>query len=160
MKQKQFDAAQLRQVAGCFPTGVTVVSCYTQKGEVHGMTASSFLSVSLDPALVLFSVKKENQLAQILSEGMTVGISILTDQMEAESNHFARIASMSPSPQFTDQDGAPVLAYGHAWYSTLVDALHDAGDHFLVLCQVKSLEAFPEKNPLVYYQGYKKIEAE
>jgi len=119
-----------------------------------------FLSVSLDPALVLFSVKKENQLAQILSKGMAVGISILTDQMEAESNHFARILPMSPSPEFTDQDGAPVLAHGHAWYSTQVEALHEAGDHFLVLCQITSLQAFPEKNPLVYYQGYKKIQTE
>ena len=42
MKESTLDAKRLRQVAGCFPTGVTVVSVHTPNGSVHGMTASSF----------------------------------------------------------------------------------------------------------------------
>ena len=58
MSITKIDGKRLRQVAGAFPTGVTVVTTEKEDGSIHGMTASSFLSVSLDPALVSFCVKE------------------------------------------------------------------------------------------------------
>ena len=142
MKESTLDAKRLRQVAGCFPTGVTVVSVHTPDGSIHGMTASSFLSVSLTPPLVLFSVMNENQLNSYLEVGAKLGISILNEHMEGVSNHFAKIA---------------LLEEAHAWYATAIEQLIPAGDHVLVLCRVEALDANLADNPLVYYQGYKNI---
>lgn len=157
MKTPHFSSSKLREVAGCFATGVTVVACSKEDGTVHGMTASSFLSVSLDPALVLFSVKNENQLATLLKPQSKVGISILSEEMQEVSNHFARIALLEKAPVFVQEFGAPILPNAHAWYSTEVEEMIPAGDHVLVLCKIAALAASPEKNPLLYYQGYKKI---
>lgn len=151
------DPKKLRQVAGCFPTGVTVVSCANSAGDIHGMTASSFLSVSLSPPLVLFSVMNENQLANLLEVGMPVGISILSEEMETVSNHFAKIKLLDQAPAFSIKANAPVLEESHGWYATKVTQLIPAGDHVLVLCAVVDLEAKPTEKPLVYFQGYKKI---
>jgi flavin reductase (DIM6/NTAB) family NADH-FMN oxidoreductase RutF len=77
--------------------------------------------------------------------------------MEGVSNHFAKMATLSPPPAFVEKAAAPVLEDAHAWYATKVEQLMPAGDHILVLCKVMDLAASPEKNPLIYYQGYKKI---
>ncbi len=151
------DPKKLRQVAGCFPTGVTVVSCTNSRGDIQGMTASSFLSVSLSPPLVLFSVMNENQLAALLKVDMPVGISILSEDMEAISNHFAKIKSSDQIPAFSMKANAPVLEEAQGWYATKVSQLIPAGDHVLVLCEVIDLDAKPTEKPLVYFQGYKKI---
>ena len=91
MEKKIIDPKQLRTVASCFATGVSVVSVINPEGEIHGMTASSFLSVSLDPPLVLFSLMNQNQMADYIKVGDPLGISILTEEMEGVSNHFAKI---------------------------------------------------------------------
>lgn len=157
MEDVKFNSRKLKEVAGCFPTGVCVVSVFRPDGMVQGMTASSFLSVSLSPALVLFSVVKENQMATQLEEGMPLGISILTEEMSSISNHFANIDLMDNPPLFTTKSAAPVLKNVHAWYTTKIQQLIPAGDHYLVLCAVTDLDAEISKAPLIYYQGYKKI---
>ena len=157
MEEQKIDPKKLRAVASCFATGVTVVSSITPEGEIHGMTASSFLSVSLDPALVLFSLMNQNQMAGYLKVGDPLGISVLTEEMEAVSNHFAKMAVPDPAPSFVMKEKAAILDNAHAWYATEVTQLIPAGDHFLVLCKVLDLAAAPEKSPLIYYQGYKKI---
>ena len=157
MKEKTFSPSELKAVAGCFPTGVIVVSIQLPNGETLGMTASSFLSVSLSPPLVLFSVVKENRLAQHLKEEMPLGISILSEEMEAVSNHFARITPLDDPPAFTMIEGAPILNKCHAWYATVIHKIIAAGDHYLVLCAVQALQSFPNEKPLVYYRGYTKL---
>lgn len=157
MEEVKFSNRKLKEVAGCFPTGVCVVSVFRPDGKVQAMTASSFLSVSLSPALVLFSVVKNNQMAAQLEEGMSLGISFLTEEMTSISNHFANIDPMDSPPLFVTKSAAPVLENVHAWYATKIQQLIPAGDHYLVLCAVADLHAESSKSPLVYYQGYKKI---
>lgn len=157
MEKKIIDPKQLRTVASCFATGVSVVSVINPEGEIHGMTASSFLSVSLDPPLVLFSLMNQNQMADYIKVGDPLGISILTEEMEGVSNHFAKMATLDPAPEFVLKQAAAVLEEAHAWYATTIEQLIPAGDHTLVLCKVIDLAAAPEKIPLIYYQGYKKI---
>lgn len=157
MEKKTIDPKQLRTVASCFATGVSVVSVINPEGAPHGMTASSFLSVSLDPPLVLFSLMNQNQMADYIKVGDPLGISILTEEMEGESNHFAKMATLDPAPEFVLKHAAPILESAHAWYATAIEQLIPAGDHVLVLCRVIDLAASPEKNPLIYYQGYKNI---
>ena len=71
-----------------FATGVTVITAL--KGdEVHGMTANAFMSVSLEPPLVLISVDRRTKMCALLHEGMHYGVSVLCATQAALSDRFA-----------------------------------------------------------------------
>ncbi len=148
---------KLKQVAGSFPTGVTVVSIKKPSGGTHGMTASSFLSLSLNPPMVLFSVKKENEIIKYIEVGEMMGISILSDDMIDESNHFANIKLMNEPPVFYDEDEVKILKGSIAWYSVLVSKIYNEGDHKIIICEIENLDIKSDKKPLLYYKGYSKI---
>tara|TARA_Y100001980_G_C14333426_1_gene150014 strand:- start:165 stop:635 length:471 start_codon:yes stop_codon:yes gene_type:complete len=148
---------KLKDVAGSFPTGVTVVSIEKPSGDTHGMTASSFLSLSLHPPMVLFSVKKENEIIKYIEKGKLLGISILSENMIEESNHFANIKLMNEPPVFYNEDEVKILKGSIAWYSVIVDKIYHEGDHKIIICGIKDLNIKSKKNPLLYYRGYSKI---
>ena len=151
------DKKKLKEVAGSFPTGVTVVSINKPSGDTHGMTASSFLSLSLDPPMILFAVKKENEIVKYLKEGKKMGISILSEDMLDESNHFANIRLMKAPPVFFEEDEVKILKGSIAWYSVLVSKIYDEGDHKIIICKIENLDVKSNKRPLIYYKGYSKI---
>ena len=152
-----YDKKKLKEVAGSFPTGVTVVSVKKPMGGTHGMTASSFLSLSLHPPMVLFSVKKENEIIKYIEKGKLLGISILSEDMIEESNHFANIKLMNEPPIFYNEDEVKILKGSIAWYSVIVDKIYVEGDHKIIICGIKDLDIKSKKNPLLYYRGYSKI---
>jgi flavin reductase (DIM6/NTAB) family NADH-FMN oxidoreductase RutF len=84
----QDPAVALRRTLGMFATGVTVITAL--KGdEVHGMTANAFMSVSLEPPLVLISVDRRTKMCALLHEGMHYGVSVLCESQAALSDRFA-----------------------------------------------------------------------
>jgi len=155
MSITKIDGKRLRQVAGAFPTGVTVVTTEKEDGSIHGMTASSFLSVSLDPALVSFCVKEHAAIFPMLSVGKTVGISILGATQQQVSNQFAGFNKAEIEVRMIRKAGVAVIADALAWYSTTISQIIPVGDHFLILCAVKDLDRAAEGNPLVYWSGYR-----
>ena len=81
-------AVALRRTLGLFATGVTIIT--TRAGEqVHGMTANAFMSVSLEPPLVLISVDRRTRMCQLLHEGRRYGVSVLHEDQSALSDLFA-----------------------------------------------------------------------
>ena len=152
----KIDGKKLRQVAGAFPTGVTIITTEKSDGTVHGMTASSFLSVSLDPALVAFCVKENAAIFPLLSIGKTVGISILESNQKHISNQFAGFNKEDIAIPMTQvAAGAIIIDKTLAWYSTEIQQIIPAGDHFLVLCEIIDLERIADGQPLVYWSGYR-----
>ena len=151
------DISKLKEVAGSFPTGVTVVTIKKPSGDIHGMTASSFLSLSLNPPMILFAVKKENEITSYLKKKKKMGISILSEDMVDESNHFANLKLMKEPPVFYDKDEVKILKGSIAWYSVEVSKIYGEGDHIIVICEIKGLDIKSKKNPLLYYRGYSKI---
>ena len=151
------DKKKLKQVAGSFPTGVTVVTIKKPSGDIHGMTASSFLSLSLNPPMILFSVKKENEIIRYIEKGKMMGISILSEDMVDESNHFANLKLMKEPPVFCDEDKVKILKGSIAWYSVVVSKIYDEGDHKIIICGIENLDIKSNKKPLLYYRGYSKI---
>ena len=157
----KIDGKRLRQVAGAFPTGVTIVTTEKTDGTVHGMTASSFLSVSLDPALVAFCIKENAALFPLLAIGKTIGISILTANQKAISNQFAGfIKEEIDIPMTKTSAGATVVDNALAWYSTTIQQIIPAGDHFMILCEIKDLDRAEDGQPLVYWSGYRTTTSE
>ena len=81
------DGKLFRSVMGLFTSGVTVVT-YWADGKESGMTANSFISVSLDPPLVLISVKREGRFNNFVKKGDKYGITFLSDSQQNISSHF------------------------------------------------------------------------
>ena len=99
----------LRRTLGMFATGVTVIT--TREGEkVHGMTANAFMSVSLEPPLVLISVDRRTKMCGLLHEGRTYGVSVLCEAQSALSDRFAgRAGATRPEPRFEIVHDTPLV---------------------------------------------------
>lgn len=151
----KIDSKKLRHVAGAFATGVTIITTEKANGTVHGMTASSFLSVSLDPALVSFCVKAKAAIFPLLAINKTVGISILAANQKSISNQFAGFNKKDIEVSMAKvKAGAIVINKALAWYSTTVRQIIPAGDHFMILCEINDLGRADDGQPLVYWSGY------
>jgi flavin reductase (DIM6/NTAB) family NADH-FMN oxidoreductase RutF len=146
-----FDSRHFRNVLGRFATGVTVITA--KHGEhTHGMTANAFVSVSLDPPLVLVSVANHSRMHQILPLSGCYGVSILAEDQEALSNHFAGRTVPGVEYEFVMHEDTPLLAGCVAHFVVrLVDA-HPAGDHTLYIGRVEHFRAC-ENKPLLFYSG-------
>src|SRR5271155_1631724 len=83
-------ATDFRHALGQFATGVTVISAARAAGQVYGMTANSFTSVSLDPFLTLVCVDQRSHLLPLLKQGRYFGVNVLKEHQQALSVHFAQ----------------------------------------------------------------------
>ena len=145
------EGAEQREFFRRWPAGVSVVVADSQ-GRRAGMTASSLVSVSLEPPLVSISVARSSTIFEVLVEAGEWGVSILGDGQEHLAQHFAR--SVPPLVQW---DGIPVCADDPrlldgavGWLvAETVDQL-TTGDHVLFVGAVRSLELGPGRGALVY----------
>lgn len=151
------DPATLRRVMGQFATGVTVIT--VQKGEVmHGMTANTFTSLSLDPPLVLFCVGKEARMMRLLDDADGFAINILAADQEELSRHFAGREKDEASQIDLLRRGpvAPLVPGSLGALSCSIEALYEGGDHWIVVGRVVALHEtakLPSKQPLVFYKS-------
>jgi flavin reductase (DIM6/NTAB) family NADH-FMN oxidoreductase RutF len=144
-------APRLRQAMGRFATGVTVVT--TADGEtVHGMTANGVLSVSLDPALVLVSLRNESRMNALLKGSRRYGISVLASDQEWLAMHYAGRPTDGPGPAMEWWDGLPFAKGAIAHVGCRVHAIHEAGDHRLWVGRVDYISV-SEGDPLLFYAG-------
>jgi flavin reductase (DIM6/NTAB) family NADH-FMN oxidoreductase RutF len=150
--------ARFREVMGKFATGVSVVS-YMFEGRPTGLTANAFTSVSLDPPLVLVSIRNQSRFLRDLAVGDRYAINFLCDDQHPIGDHFGgRGAGVDPAP-FQMWAGVPVIADCLASVVARAVDLHPAGDHTLVIGHVEHLSDRPA-TPLVYFAGrYERIGA-
>lgn len=149
-----FDPARLRSVFGVFPTGVTTVAALAD-GEPVGLTANSFTSVSLDPALVSICIARGSRTWPRLSQLARLGISILSGRQE----HIGRQLAMRRERRFDGLDwrvtdsGAVLLEGASGWIEASIDQQIEAGDHLIVVLAVHDLDADHDLRPLVFHGG-------
>jgi flavin reductase (DIM6/NTAB) family NADH-FMN oxidoreductase RutF len=118
----------------------------------HGMTANAFVSVSLDPPLVLVSLDNRSNMHRILPGIGRYGISVLAEDQEKLSNHFAGRTMEGLHIRFTTRLGIPLLEGAVAYFVVqLIDA-HPAGDHTLYIGRVEHFESRDDR-PLLFYAG-------
>jgi flavin reductase (DIM6/NTAB) family NADH-FMN oxidoreductase RutF len=149
------DPRILRQTVGRFVTGVTVVSMEVD-GEVRAMTANSFTSLSLDPPLVLFCLGKDTKAGVLIHDSPGFAVSILSQTQRDLSSYFAGLWREDVPPPFTfvNWDGGPRLEGCVAAMGCRIHAIHEGGDHWIVVGQVIATyrdEAAGE--PLVFFGG-------
>ena len=146
---------QFRDVMGRFATGVTVVTTVNQ-GRLDGFTASSFSSVSLEPPLVLVCIGKDATCHEAFSGSGCFAINILAADQADLSVRFSsdvgdRFDGVPHGPWVT---GAPILTGALAAIDCSLHAVHEAGDHSILVGRVERLGPIREEaEPLIYYRG-------
>jgi flavin reductase len=150
--------AEFREAMGCFATGVTVITVDYQ-GEVHGMTANAFTSVSLDPLLVLVCVDHRAQTHAHLRARKRFGVNVLAEDQRTISEHYARAdrnherAEVEAGARFErTPHGTPALRGALAYLECRLHTAQDAGDHTIFIAEVEDV-VVREGNPLLYFQG-------
>jgi flavin reductase (DIM6/NTAB) family NADH-FMN oxidoreductase RutF len=156
----RLDTADFRRVVGRFTTGVTVATT-VHKGRQRAMTANSFTSVSLEPPLVLLCVDKTARFHdEVLASGV-FGISVLGDQHESASRHFAVRGGNDDPTRFVGvphevgpMTGVVLLSEALATLECTVWATHPGGDHTIVVGEVLRVgERREPGTPLLYFEG-------
>ena len=144
-----------RDALSGFCTGVTVVTTVSQVGVRHGITASSFNSVSLDPPLILFSLDRA---AYSLAEFEQAGFFAVNVLARDQDDLCARFAEplgekWAGIAHETWQTGAPILPGCVSNFECSTYAVHDGGDHRIFVGEVLRMATRPELSPMIYYRG-------
>ena len=128
--------ATLRQTVGQFVTGVTVIAIEVD-GEIRAMTANSFTSLSLDPPLVLFCLGKDTKAGQLIHGAPGFAVSILSHDQRDLSSYFAGAGRRrAAAVHVHGVGGRPRLDGCVAALGCRVHAIHEGGDHWIVVGQV------------------------
>ena len=147
----------LRAVMGRFPSGVAVVTV-NAAGQELGLTVGTLVSLSLEPELIGFGVRREAALHELLREAGAFGVSLLADGQEALAQHFARgvppIAlweGISRRPGA--ETGAALLAGALGWLEARLASEQPAGDHTWFVGEVLGTELGSNSGALVHVGG-------
>ncbi|GAB7003289.1 flavin reductase [Nocardioides sp. AN3] len=155
MDLRSLDPNFFRLVLGHYPSGVVAVTGRNADGAPVGMVATSFTSVSLDPPLVAFLPMRTSSTWAALSEAGAFCVNVLA----ADQEHVSRQLAVKGGDKFgalrwrTEATGSPVLDGVVAWIDCTIDAVHEAGDHFIVVGSVERLEVEKPASPLLSFQG-------
>lgn len=157
--RQRIEPLEFRRTLGRFASGITVVTT-EHEGTVHGMTANAFVSVSLDPPLVLVSVDNRTKMHEVLPKSGRYGVSILNNSQEDLSQHFAGRPRDGTEVCFVRRRGVPLLEGALAHLVCGVVDVHPAGDHTLYIGHVEYLD-YDDGAPLLYYTGaYRHLEVQ
>lgn len=149
-----FDVKSFRRALGSFPTGVAVVTAAVESEPV-GITVNSFTSVSLDPPLVLWCLKKDSNRYRAFMEAKGFTISVLGTEHESVSARLARQGEhkLQDMELLETELGPPALADAHAVFECAREAVHDGGDHSILIGRVLRFARRDDGAPLVFYRG-------
>ena len=155
------DSTLFRDILSQFASGVTVVT--TRNGDtLHGLTVSSFCSVSLEPPLILVCIDKKASSHPVLQTSKRFAVNFLTAAQQDISNRFAD-PRRSPEERFqglavrTAVTQSPILPDVLAYLDCEVYAEYDGGDHTIFVGKVVAGEV-GEGTPLLYWnRGYREL---
>lgn len=156
------EPSTFKALMGRFASGVTAVTVVDDEGD-HGMTASAFTSVSLDPPLVLVCVNRTARMHDKIVKQGTFAINLLDSAQESVSNRFAGWWEEGRS-KWADLDLTPGPVSGAAWVGGALanmdcrlHAAHDGGDHSIFVGEVVAARLNDQERealrPLVYFAG-------
>ena len=156
------EADLLRQAMRFWVTGVTVVTAAHQ-GVQHGMTVSSFTSLSLTPPQILISLAQNTRTHDLVTRSRSFGLSILSASQQDISDLFAgRVADefdrLVGLETFTLATGAPMIAGSLAYLDCHIVTTLGSGTHTIFIGEVLAAQNAESGEPLVYFnRAYKNI---
>ena len=153
------EAQELRRVMGHFATGVTVITTKDKEGNPQGLTANAFMSLSLNPPLVLISVDKGATCYGCFEPNNSFTVNFLSEDQEDVSRRFAT----KGADKFADlnwhagSNGAAVIGGALGSVECKITQCHDGGDHTIVVGEILNVAANGER-PLLFFKGkYQKL---
>jgi len=150
------DPDRYRLVLGHLPTGVTVVTANGPGGPV-GMSANSVTSVSLEPPMILFCPAKSSTTWPEIRDSGRFCVNVFASHHEETSRRFsARGVDRFAGVSWYRRPAGPALEDAVAWIECTIDAVHEAGDHLIVVGLVDELEISQDADvePLVFFRGH------
>lgn len=161
-RDRDVDPRAFRDTLGRFATGITVVTT-VDEGEIYGMTANSFCSVSMEPPLVSVAADHSTVWHEKVSLNGRYGVSVLSAKQGDLSNHFAgRLREEVEVPlevPFVWRNEMPLLDGAIAHLVCRVVDSHRAGDHTLHIGRVEYADHREGEDPLLFYTGtYERLE--
>jgi flavin reductase (DIM6/NTAB) family NADH-FMN oxidoreductase RutF len=146
------DSRAFRQTVGEFATGVTIITTEAE-GAIRALTVNSFTAVSLDPPLVLFCVGKKTKTGQAIDAVKGFTVNILRQEQQDLSTYFAGgwTHPLPPAFEFLAWDSGPRLDGCAAAIGCTTHAIHEGGDHWIVLGEVVSLHRTACTTPLIFH---------
>ena len=150
-----FSPRDFRTALGMFATGVTIVTARTASGELAGLTASSFNSVSLDPPLVLWSLGRAAGSMAVFANGQHYAINVLAADQQALAERFAaRDVDRWQGVDFVEGvSGAPLLTGCVATFECFNRSQYTEGDHVIFVGEVERCTRRASASPLLYHGG-------
>lgn len=150
-----FSVHEFRASLGMFATGVTIVTARTDAGDLVGLTANSFNSVSLSPPLVLWSLGRAAGSLAVFSNGGHYAINVLAADQQALAERFAtRGADRWTGVGYTTgPSGAPVLDGSAASFECFNRSQYAEGDHVIFVGEVERCSHRANASPLLFHGG-------
>ncbi len=147
------DARAFRSALGAFATGVTLVTTSDPDGTGFGIVANSFASVSLDPALVLWSPAKSSRRYEHFVHAQRFAIHILDEHQKHICDAFSQSKTAFAGLDWsTSPSGVPLIAGVAACFECNLEAVHDAGDHSIIVGRVIRAHVSGGE-PLIFHGG-------
>lgn len=153
--EAQQAARHFRDVLGRFATGVTVITAMSD-GRPVGMTCQSFSSVSLTPPLVLFCPAKTSRAWPLIQRSGKFAVNLLAHGQDHVSNTMAtkgidKFAHVGWAP--STATGSPLIHGTLGYIDCSIFAVHEAGDHYIVVGRVEDLDTTDAPDPLLFFRG-------
>lgn len=148
------DSREFRRILGHYPTGVCVVTALLGSQPV-GMVVGSFTSVSLDPALVAFLPDRKSTTWPRIEAAGHFCVNILAERQQAVCQAFSSKTGnrFDTVPYRLSESGVPIIDGVVAWIDCELYAVHEAGDHYIAIGQVRALDVERPDPPLVFVRG-------
>lgn len=144
-----------RRALGRFTTGVCIVGAVNERQESIGMTINSFSSVSLEPSIVLWSLKKDSMCYEMFAGSSKYSISVLSQDQGDISSRYAKAGNhlMLDSDFYLTDERLPVVKGSLAHFECESWSSLRAGDHDVILAKVVRYSDQGDGEPLVFYGG-------
>ncbi|MFC3106469.1 styrene monooxygenase NADH-dependent flavin reductase subunit StyB [Undibacterium arcticum] len=143
------DPVRYRKAISHFPTGIAIVASEDDEGGIHGMTVSSFTSISLEPPTVMVSLKA-GKMHQLISRQGGYGVSILREDQQSYSVHFGGRPHTLLEPDFVVRERVPTVRDSLAWFECEIIERIQVQDHTLFIAQVVAC-GHHEGSPLIFF---------
>ena len=149
-----FQSSEFRRILGHYPTGVCAVTAMDEVGPV-GLIVGSFTSVSLSPPLVAFFPDRSSTTWPKIERARRFCVNVLAEHQR----HVCRALSSKAETKFEaveyrlSASGLPIIEGVVAWIACDLDAVHEAGDHFIAIGRVHTLAVEHPRQPLLFFKG-------
>jgi len=150
------DSREFRNALGRFATGICIIGAHAKDGKPWGMTVNSFASVSLDPPLILWSLQKDSECYSVYHDAQKFSVNILASQQQELANKYAQRDNhvIDEGTYRQGRTGCVVLNHVMTTFECKQHAVHDGGDHIIIVGRVMEMANHPaDRVPLLFFGG-------